>query len=285
MRATPVCQPPAGRAGAATRTPSPIFALLASTLLAFTQLACNLPGQGASPPAPTRTPALPPALSPIAGRTPQAVTTTSPSPSPSPRAGQTSSPSPSPRAGQTPSLEVRQTASPGLGLTPPPGSGTPTRLASVSPSPAGDRTALPTSPTGTPGGTPGLPGGTLTAGRTPTPGGATPGLTPSGTTTPPAAGTATAPSTPGSGGLDLTGYRSSRQGDEYVVTGEVRNGTALAARGVRISGTTYDAAGTALETKVTTLPGELRAGDQASFRLVFRNDPRIVRYYLTIDSG
>lgn len=65
----------------------------------------------------------------------------------------------------------------------------------------------------------------------------------------------------------------------------MRNGTAFAARGVRISGTTYDAAGTALETKVTTLPGELRAGDQASFRLVFRNDPRIVRYYLTIDSG
>lgn len=124
--------------------------------------------------------------------------------------------------------------------------------------------------------------------RTPTPGGATPGLTPSGTTTPPAAGTATAPSTPGSGGLDLTGYRSSRQGDEYVVSGEVRNGTAFTARSVRISGTTYDAAGAAgaaLETKITTLPGELRAGDEASFRLVFRNDPRIVRYYLTIDSG
>ncbi len=226
---------------------------LAAGLLTLAVAACEVPGQ-AAPAAATPTPTLPPALSPLAGRTPLGVDSAVPSPG--------TSGTPTPGAGGTPSTTAL---------------------------PAADRTASPTTPGG-----PSTPGATVA--RSPSPEAATPSatvlratVTPGATvlraTTIPGTPPATTQASPGGGGLDLVSHRASAQGEAYAVTGEVRNATSSAARAVRVSGTVFDAAGNALATEVTTLPGDLPPGGQASFRLVFRNDPRIVRYYLTITSG
>lgn len=214
----------------------------AAGLLTLAVAACEVPGQ-AAPAAATPSPTLPPALSPLAGRTPLGVASAVPAPG--------ASGTPTPGAGGTPSTTAL---------------------------PAADRTASPATPGG-----PSTPGATVA--RSPSPGAATPSATDFRATTTPGTRAVTAQASPGGGGLDLASHRAGAQGEAYAVTGEVRNATSSAARAVRVSGTVFDAAGNALATEETTLAGELPSGGQASFRLVFRNDPRIVRYYLTITSG
>jgi hypothetical protein len=76
-------------------------------------------------------------------------------------------------------------------------------------------------------------------------------------------------------------------GEDYVVSGEVRNATSFPARAVQVEGTVYDGSGQSLQTQSTVLGGEapLQPGQQQAFTLTFRRDPRIVRYYVNISPG
>jgi hypothetical protein len=64
----------------------------------------------------------------------------------------------------------------------------------------------------------------------------------------------------------------------------VRNDTGSAFPAVRVSGTVYDADGRSLDVAEAALTGDgpFRPGEQRTFTLHFRNDGRIVRYYVDI---
>jgi hypothetical protein len=166
------------------------------------------------------------------------------------------------------------TPSPGAGSTPTRGAGTPAA------SPTAERSPL--AGTASPGAAQTAPaGGTreATVPGTPLPGTPLPG-------TPGAAGTLgpPPPATP-DGNLTLASHQGTLRGDEYIVSGALRNDTTSAMRTIRISGTVYDASGNALETQEATYTSEVRPGGLAPFQLTFRRDPRIVRYYLTFSSS
>jgi hypothetical protein len=216
--------------------------------------ACDVLGE-ATPPAPTRTPAPPPALSPITQPTLPGAPGAATAPAGTPGTPGTSTPQP--------------------GLTPRPGT-TP------------DRTATP--PPGTPGtGTPALstPGATTTPGPAGTGGFATVTRSPGpGQTAAPATAQATTQGATGSGLIELTGHRGARQGSDFVVSGEVRNDTAGTPPRVRITATVYDASGATVASQEAVLTGDapFRPGDQRSFSFRFPNgDGRIARYYVDID--
>jgi hypothetical protein len=64
----------------------------------------------------------------------------------------------------------------------------------------------------------------------------------------------------------------------------VRNDTGSAFPAVRVSGTVYDAEGRTVDVAEAALAGDgpFRPGEQRTFTLRFRNDGRIVRYYVDI---
>ena len=216
-------------------------------LVAAGLAACDVLGE-TTPPAPTRTPAPPPALSPIT----------------------------------QPTLP----GAPGAATAPAGNPGTSTALAGLTPRPGTtpDRTATPLP--GTPGtGTPavGAPGSTTTPGPA---GFATVTRTPGpGQTAAPATAQATAQGATGSGLIELAGHRGARQGSDFIVSGEVRNDTAGTPPRVRITATVYDATGNTVASQEAVLSGDapFRPGDQRSFSFRFPNgDGRIARYYLDI---
>ncbi len=221
-------------------------------LVAAGLAACDVLGE-TTPPAPTRTPAPPPALSPITQPT-----------------------LPGAPGAATAPAGTPGTSTPLAGLTPRPGT-TPDRTA----------TSLPGTPgTGTSGtGTPavGAPGSTTTPGPA---GFATVTRTPGpGQTAAPATAQATAQGATGSGLIELAGHRGARQGSDFIVSGEVRNDTAGTPPRVRITATVYDAAGNTVASQEAVLSGDapFRPGDQRSFSFRFPNgDGRIARYYVDI---
>jgi hypothetical protein len=230
------------------------FAAATLLVLVATGLAaCDPLGEAAPPPAPTRTPAPPPALSPIAQST-----------QPGTPAATT--------AASTPSANT-------------PSAGTSTALAGLTPRPGStpDRTATPLP------GTPGLstPGATTTAGSSGPGGFATVTPTPGvAQTSVPATAQATRQGATGSGLIELAGHRGTRQGSDYIVSGEVRNETSANAARVRITGTVYDSAGNEIASQEAVLAGDapFRPGDERSFSFRFPNaDNRIARYYVDID--
>jgi hypothetical protein len=222
-------------------------------LLCFALAACQLTevAAPATTPTPQRTPTpvLPPALSPLASTVPSADRTATPVGT---RVG---TPAATPAGGPAGTATAIR--------TPTPGTTTP------------DRTATPI----------GAIGSTATPGGTTAPGGATTPR-PAPTTAPGAQGTAPPTATVARGTIQLVSYRSSVQGGDYVVTGEVQNNTSFNPRTVRIAGTVYDAEGRSLDTAETILGGDtpLQPGEVRSFTLRFRSDARIVRYYLDIET-
>ena len=116
----------------------------------------------------------------------------------------------------------------------------------------------------------------------------TPTLAPGASTaTPQPATTPQGGSTPRPGGtLELVSHSGAVQGSEYVVSGQVLNGTSSSLPAVRVAGTVYDREGREVDTAEMALTGDgpFRPGEQRPFTLRFRSDGRVVRYYVDIEA-
>ncbi|HEX2324252.1 MAG TPA: FxLYD domain-containing protein [Chloroflexota bacterium] len=224
------------------RAPGAAARALASLGLVLILTACEL-DPTAAPPAPTRTPQPPPALSPIATS-----------------------------QGQTP---AGTPGTPGATVTTAPGAPSPSPNRTTTPAPGStpDRTSTP------------APGSTAAVATT---GPGTPTLAPgASTTTPQPATTPQGGSTPRPGGtLELVSHSGAVQGSEYVVSGQVLNGTSSSLPAVRVAGTVYDREGREVDTAEMALTGDgpFRPGEQRPFTLRFRSDGRVVRYYVDIEA-
>jgi hypothetical protein len=200
---------------------------------------------------PTAAPAVP-------TRTPQPPPALSPIASPG---GPTTSGTPG-----TPGTPGAPTPSPNRTTTPAPGS-TPDRTSAPAP---GSTAAVATTGPGTPTLAPGASTATPQPGTTPQP-----VTTPQGGSTPRPGGT-----------LELVSHSGAVQGSEYVVSGQVLNGTNSSLPAVRVAGTVYDREGREVDTAEMALAGDgpFRPGEQRPFTLRFRSDGRVVRYYVDIEA-